>query len=130
MNEKILIIDGHPVYIFKLEGFLRGLTYQNIVLAHSGEEGIQKAESEEPDLVILSGMLPEIDSYEVCKNLKEKIPSTKIIILIGLFTEKDVVAKFHEMGADAILARKEKDLLPLQEAIHQLINKPQSLPFS
>ena len=44
MSEKILIIDGHPVYIYKLEGFLRGLTYNNVLLARSGKEGIEKLE--------------------------------------------------------------------------------------
>ena len=121
MNEKILIIDGHPVYILKMEGFLKGLTYKNIYLATSGEEGIRLARLRKPDLVLLSGMLPDLYSHLVCQKIKESLPNTKIIVQTGLFTDAAQISQFKECGADVILDRKEKDLFPLQQAIAEFL---------
>ena len=120
-QKKILIIDGHPVYIYKLEGFLKGLSLSNVSLAHSGKEGLRLAESIRPDLVLLSGMLPDIDSRKLCKELKAALPQTRIIVQVGLFTEMPVIEQFKEFGASAVLARKEKDLSALQQHIEKLL---------
>ena len=121
MEHRILVIDGHPVYIHKIVGFLEGLTFKNISLATSGQEGIDKMGSIKPDLVILSGMLPDMDSNEVCKKIKAINKNTKIIVQTGLFTDAESMKTFRSVGADAVLARKEKDLMPLQELIEEFI---------
>ena len=126
MDKKILIIDGHPVYIQKLEGFLRGLTFQSIFLGPCAQEALALLEAEKPHLVILSGMLPDKDSLELCQEIRKKYPSVKIIVQIGLFTQITQIEEFMKAGADAVLARKEKDLQPLQETIERLIKTPSS----
>ena len=120
MNRKILIIDGHPVYIHKLESFFEGLAYKNIQLAKSGKEGLAKAESFRPDLILLSGMLADMESHEVCRRVKEILNSVRVIVQTGFLTEEAGIAKFKELGADAVLPRKEKDWAPLQEAALRL----------
>lgn len=125
MEHKILIVDGHPVYILKLVGFLEGLTFKNIFLATSGQEGINKTELINPDLVILSGMLPDMESKEVCKEIKAFNNKIKIIVQTGLFTDSESMKAFRTVGADAVLARKEKDLMPLQGIIEEFIRVPQ-----
>ena len=122
VDQKILIVAGHPVYINKMQGFLEGLTFRNIVLAKTGQEGIQKSEAEKPRLVIMSGILPDMDAFEVCKMIKEKHALSRIIVQVGLFTEKEDIEKFKDLGADIILDRKEKDLSPLQEAVISMIS--------
>ncbi len=121
MDQKILIIDAHPVYIHKTESFLAGLTFKNIVLATSGKKGIERIKSENPDLVILSGMLPDTESHDVCKMIKATNRLTKIIVQTGLLTDELSITRFRECGADLVLPRKEKDLAPLQKAISQLL---------
>ena len=121
MDRRILVIDGHPVYIHKLAGFLGGLTFQNVALAVSGQDGINKAELIKPDLVILSGMLWDMPSEEVCRKIKAMNKNVKIIVQTGLFTEEEGLKKIKDGGADAILARKEKDLTPLQELIEEFM---------
>lgn len=121
MNKKILIIDAHPVYIHKTEGFLAGLTFKNIILAASGKEGLKKAALENPDLVILSGMLPDAESHDVCKTIKAANRLTKIIVQTGLLIDESSIARFKESGADQVLPRKEKDLAPLQKAVENLL---------
>ena len=122
MDQRILIIDGHPVYVNKTIGFLQGLTFRDIQLAKTGKQGIDEVRLKEPDLVILSSMLQDMDSLEVCKAIHELTNgSAKIIVQIGLFTEVETINQFTDCGADAVLMRKEKDLKPLQDAIEALL---------
>jgi DNA-binding NarL/FixJ family response regulator len=117
---KILIVDAHPVYSDKMEGFLRGLTYENIDMAKTGQEALAKLHSLDPDLVIMSAMLPDMDAFDLCRKIKERTPRAKIITQIGLFSGPDDVARFNQNGADIVLIRKEKDLNPLQAALTAL----------
>ena len=121
MRPRILVIDGHPVYIHKLEGFLRGLTYKNIFIAPSGKEGLAIAAAQEIDLVILSGALYDMDSLTVCQKLKAAQGRIRIIVQVGLLTEQTGMIRFKESGADAVLYKQEKDLAPLQNAIEELL---------
>ncbi len=123
MNQKILVIDGHPVYIKKTEGFLRGLTLQNITLAKTGEEGLIRFKADAPDLVILSGMLPDTSSVDVCAVIKEHNPRIVVIVQTGLFTSDETIKNFKACGADFILERQEKDLKPLQDAVEDFLCK-------
>ncbi len=116
LDQKVLIIDGHPVYIHKTEGFLKGLTYKNIILTQTAKDGLEKLDSEKPDVVILSGMLPDADAHDVCRAIREK-SSAKIIVQTGLFTSPEDIRKFQQCGADRVIDRKEKDMYPLQEAV-------------
>ena len=122
LTQKILIIDGHPVYINKLDGFLKGLTFSNIVLAKTGQEGIFLIENEKPALVILSGKLPDMDALEVCKTIRRSAsPAIKIIVQIGLFADEGTSLSFKKSGADIVIDRREKDMQPLQEAIEYFL---------
>jgi DNA-binding NarL/FixJ family response regulator len=121
MDQKILIVDAHPVYIYKTEGFLKGLTFRNIILSSSGKDGIEAAQVHDPALVILSGMLPDVPSEQVCEAIKKGSPTAKIIVQVGLFTEANHIASLKAAGADSVLARKEKDLMPFQKAIEELL---------
>lgn len=117
MDHKILIIDGHPVYIHKLEGFLRGLTYSHILLAGSGEAGLAYLRQTQMDLVLLSGMLPDMNAHMVCKEARAISPTVRIIVQTGLFTDASDVELFLQMGADVVLDRKEKDFKLLEDHI-------------
>ena len=122
MDQRILIIDGHPVYVNKTIGFLQGLTFKNVRLAKTGKQGIDDVRLQKPDLIILSSMLSDMDSLEVCKVIHELTNgSTKIIVQIGLFAEVETINKFTDYGADVVLTRKEKDLRPLQNAIEEIL---------
>ena len=125
MDQRILIIDGHPVYAHKTIEFLRGLSFTDIQLAKTGNQGIDEIRSKNPDLVILSSMLSDMDSLEACKVIHELTNGfAKIIIQIGLAIEVKMIKQFTDYGADVVLMRKEKDLQPLQRAIEELfLNK-------
>lgn len=118
MKQKVLVIDCHPVYKDKIIGFLQDVGFEHIYLAQTGEEGLTMKESINPDLVLLSGMLPDMDSLDVCQTIhqSQKKP-LKIIVQTGLFTEQERIEQFKLNGAHEVLLRKEKDFTPLRNAV-------------
>ncbi|GEM_PF-2613903 len=122
LTQKILIIDGHPVYAKKTEAFFKGLTFSEATVASSAAEGLQKFENAPADLVVLSGMLPDGESRQVCQTLRIKAGSSlKIIVQVGLMAGQEEIQRFFQDGADRVLMRKEKDTKPFQQAVEELL---------
>jgi DNA-binding response OmpR family regulator len=102
---KILTIeDDHDIvemveYNLKQEGYAT-------IHAYNGEKGIELAEEESPDLIILDLMLPAIDGFEVCKQLKQQQSTSiiPIIILSAKSRETDKVVGL-ELGADDYITK-------------------------
>ncbi|MFH1784088.1 MAG: response regulator [bacterium] len=75
MTKKILIADDSLVIVQMMKSALETQGYE-VVTAMDGEEALQKATSEHPDLIILDIMMPKMDGYTVNLRLKE-MPDTK-----------------------------------------------------
>ncbi len=81
-GEKILNIDDSPTVQRLIEMILTSQGYQ-VVLASDGEEGIQKAKSERPALILVDFVMPKMNGYQVCKTLKDdpEFRDTPIILV-------------------------------------------------
>jgi len=81
-GEKILNIDDSPTVQRLIEMILSSQGYQ-VILASDGEEGIAKAKSERPDLILVDFVMPKMNGYQVCKTLKEdaEFRTTPIILV-------------------------------------------------
>src|SRR5512136_2728938 len=105
MVEKILIIDD-DLDTLKLVGLMLQKQGYQIVAANNGPQGLTQAETENPDLILLDVMMPEMDGYEVTKRLRANPLTTNTPIL--MFTAKtqldDKVTGF-EAGADDYLTK-------------------------
>ena len=105
MAKKILVVDDE-VESVKLIGLMLQRRGYEIVAARSGAQALEKAPLERPDLVILDVMMPDMDGYEVCRQLRAD-PSTANMPII-MFTAKtmvdDKVAGF-QAGADDYLTK-------------------------
>ncbi len=94
---KVLVVDDEAsivniiAYNLKKEGY-------EVITAENGEDGLELALSENPDLVLLDIMMPKMDGYEVCRKLREK-SNVPIIMLTARADEVDKVIGL-EMGAD------------------------------
>ena len=100
---RILIIDDDP----KIRSVVRrGLVYEGfrVTEAGSGEEGLDKARDQTPDLVVLDVMLPGIDGLEVCRRLREAGDEVSILMLTARDEVKDRVEGL-ETGADDYLVK-------------------------
>jgi DNA-binding response OmpR family regulator len=69
MPKKILVVDDEQD-LLKTVGFRLESSGYGVVSARDGQEALEKAHTENPDLIILDLMLPKIDGYKVCRMLK------------------------------------------------------------
>lgn len=81
MNKKILVIEDDPIALRFARYTLAQEGYQ-IITAPNGLEGLRKAQSENPDLIILDVMLPGIDGFEICHRLRAEAGTARIPVLM------------------------------------------------
>ena len=81
MAKKILIVDDDPDLVEAVRMILESKKY-NVIAAYGGLEGLEKARTENPDLIVLDVMMPDKDGYVVCKELKADAQLSKIPILL------------------------------------------------
>ncbi len=105
MATKILVVDDE-VESLKLVGLMLQRRGYEIAAARTGTQALEKVHTENPDLVILDVMMPDMDGYEVCRRLRAD-PATASLPVI-MFTAKtmvdDKVAGF-QAGADDYLTK-------------------------
>lgn len=84
MSAKILVVDDDPDVLEAISIILEANGYE-VVTARDGLEGLDKLKEEKPDLMILDLLMPKMDGFEVCKELKDprraKYAHIPIIIL-------------------------------------------------
>jgi two-component system response regulator VicR len=97
VSARILIVDDEPAIVDVLAYNLQRANYQ-VVIARDGEEALDKARREQPDLIILDLMLPRLDGLEVCRTLRRE-RDVAIIMLTARDAEVDRVVGL-ELGAD------------------------------
>lgn len=111
-QKKILLVDDEVDFVEVLRVRLENNNYE-VIVAYDGEEGLEKAEREAPDLIILDIMLPKISGFDVCRKLKvdENFKNIPVIMLSAKFQANDI--KFGmAMGADAYITKPfEPDVL-------------------
>ncbi len=100
VRQKIMIVDDEMATLLPLKRSLEAEGYV-ITEAVNGYEAIEKSKTELPELIILDLMLPGIDGFEVCTQLKKNALTEKIPVI--MLTAKDEVrdkVEGLEMGAD------------------------------
>ncbi|EMR06073.1 Alkaline phosphatase synthesis transcriptional regulatory protein phoP [Bhargavaea cecembensis DSE10] len=104
MNVKrILVVDDERPILTLLEYNLKQAGY-DVITAADGEEGLQKAETESPDLIVLDLMLPKLDGMDVCRTLRQKGVDTPIIMLTAKSDELEKILGL-ELGADDYMTK-------------------------
>lgn len=117
---KILIIDDEPDLVETLTFRLQAAGYE-VVQAFDGLEGLEKARSESPDLILLDVIMPKMDGYHVCRMLKfdERFRDIPIIMLTARGQEQDRVTG-QEVRADMYIT-KPFEAAHLMEKIKELM---------
>jgi CheY-like chemotaxis protein len=105
MAKKILIIDDDTDTL-KLVGLMLQKQSYQIVAASNGLQGLEKAESENPDLILLDIMMPGMDGYEVTKRLRANpLTADTPILMFTAKTQLDDKVTGFESGADDYLTK-------------------------
>ena len=105
MPEKILIVDD-DVETLRLVGLMLQRQGYKIVAANNGAQAIASAKMEQPDLILLDIMMPDMDGYEVTKQIRSDIAIQKIPII--MFTAKGMVddkVEGFDAGVDDYLTK-------------------------
>lgn len=102
MDKKILVVEDEKAIADILQFNLKKEGY-TVVCAYDGEEGLRAAEEENPDLILLDVMLPKLDGFEVCKNVR-RASNVPIIMLTAREEEVDKVLGL-ELGADDYITK-------------------------
>lgn len=102
---KILIVDDNPQNIELLETHLAIAGYETITSA-TGGDAVKRAKKDQPDIILLDIMMPDIDGYEVCRQIKAH-PKTKFIPIIMITALKDIEDRIRgiEAGAEEFLTK-------------------------
>jgi PAS domain S-box-containing protein len=103
--KKILIVDDEHFFIEVLDAVLSEAQYQ-VVCANGGQAAMDMVASEQPDLILLDVVMPEIDGYQVCRWIKGQ-PGYADIPVIFLTVKSSVKdeAKGFEVGAVDYIAK-------------------------
>jgi twitching motility two-component system response regulator PilH len=113
MARTILVIEDSPTQMEVVRSALLTRGY-HVITATSGDEGLEKARRERPELVLLDVVLPGKNGFQVCRALKSS-PDTKDMTVIMLTSRVQVSDRFWGMkqGADDYLTKplKNEDLL-------------------
>ena len=99
MAKKILIVDDDPDLVEAVTMILESKNY-DVAAAYGGLEGLQKAKTENPNLIVLDVMMPDKDGYTVCKELKadKKYRSIPILLLTAVVSNIPTSKYTHQMG--------------------------------
>jgi len=81
VKSKVLIVDDE-VHLVKILQFTLEHAGYTVATAYDGNEALKTIESERPDLVILDLMLPGVDGYKICNQLKQDSDLMKIPVII------------------------------------------------
>ncbi len=103
MRKRILVVEDEVSIATLLQYNLNQAGY-DVITANDGQDGLNKAISEKPDLILLDLMLPKLDGMEVCKELRMKKMNTPIIMLTAKDEEFDKVLGL-ELGADDYMTK-------------------------
>ena len=115
---KILAIDDKQDNLTTLTAVVReALPDCTLLTALNGLQGIERARTEDPDVILLDIVMPGMDGFEVCRRLKadELLRSIPVVFLTALRTDRESRVKALEVGAEAFLSKPLDELELLAE---------------
>jgi DNA-binding response OmpR family regulator len=124
---KILLIDDHRTVLRLLEAILKLRGYE-LLYAENGQQGMAMARQEQPDLILLDVMMPEIDGFKVCQYLKGQAETARIpVIFLTARGAEDDLATGRRLGAEGFLTKPflAKEVLSLIERLLERANTNQ-----
>lgn len=108
---RVLIIDDHALFRDGLKGLLEQRNIEVVGAAAHGAEGIELAAELKPDIILLDLRMPDMGGLEVLPILREKHPSTSVVMLTTSNEEKDLIKSLRTGAQGYLLKDMEPDEL-------------------
>ena len=97
-KKKILLVDDSTTVLLMERMILARAPYQ-LVEAHDGQEGVERARAERPDLILMDVIMPRLNGFEACRQLREDAATREIpIIMVTTRGELESVESGYESG--------------------------------
>ena len=95
----MLIVDDHRLFAEALATILEiDDRFEIVGQAHNGEQAVELAAAEKPDVVVMDLQMPKLDGVDATKQIKKNRRSTRVVMLTGSSSSTDV-ARAREAGA-------------------------------
>ncbi|MEM7551395.1 MAG: response regulator [Bacteroidota bacterium] len=104
MKKKVLIVDDEPNILMSLE-FLMKKNDFNVFIARDGSEALTIVQQENPEVIILDIMMPNVDGYEVCQFIKKEPSLKSKVIFLSAKSKQSDIDKGYEAGADYYMTK-------------------------
>jgi adenylate cyclase len=101
---KILVVDDVPENVRLMEAVLVPRGYE-VVSASNGREALGMVEAENPDLILLDVMMPEMDGYAVCTHLREHEDTAVLPVIMVTSSIGQEKTRAIEAGADDFIPK-------------------------
>ena len=99
-KKKVLVVDDSPTAMFMVTTILKREPYE-VVKAHDGQEAVEVAVLERPDLILMDVVMPRKTGFEACRELKQREDTKSIpVILVTTRGEGENVEAGFESGCN------------------------------
>jgi len=100
---KVLVVDDEPDVVDMLRMMLENASYE-VVSAYDGKEGVEKAKKEKPDAIVLDLMMPGMNGFEACKEMKNdpELKAIPVIVLTAISRHFSDTKYARSLGLDLV----------------------------
>ncbi len=123
-KKRVLVVDDEPDFALLVQGNLQKEGF-DVDVAYNGVEGLEKIRQNPPDAVVLDVMMPEMDGYEVCSEMKKDDRFADIAILM-LTAVADHVTSTRYSHFDG-MSMEADDYLPKPASAEEITDSLKSL---
>lgn len=130
MTKTILVVDD-DLATLKLVGLVLDQKGYDVVTARSGEEGLERARLQDPDLILLDVMMPGMNGYEVVQHLRADAETARVpILMLTAKSDLDDQITGFEVGADDYLTKPfhREELVSRVESVLRLAERRRAPP--
>ncbi len=106
MSKKILVVDDSKTALMMEREILERRTTYQCVTASDGEEAVEKAQQERPDLVLMDVVMPRMNGFEACKRMRQQASTREIpIVLVTTRGEESYMEAGFQSGCNDYITK-------------------------